>query len=88
MPAERFLRRGDDQLVEAMTYTGEDVDEVRAWLAGYRVTEQGRALFVTGHHEDGTLGVRPGHWVVRAGVEVSAVQAHEFFSRYRSPLVE
>jgi hypothetical protein len=31
---DRYLRRGDDQPVEALAYTGHLAGEVRAWLVG------------------------------------------------------
>ena len=88
MTADRFLRRGDDRLVAAIAFTGDNADAVRAWLSGYRITKEGRVLVDTGHHEDATLEVRPGNWLVRDDEGVRAVPADEFLSRYRAQPVE
>ena len=87
MTAGRFRRRGDDQLVEAMTYTGHNAAEVRAWLVGYRVAETDGSLVVTGHTA-GFLEVQLGDWLARDDERVEVVRAYEFFSRYRRQPVE
>ena len=44
MTADRFLRRGDDQLVTVLAFTGDSAAAFRAWLAGFRVADQERSL--------------------------------------------
>jgi hypothetical protein len=88
MPADRYLRCGDDQPVEALAYSGANADEVRAWLVGYRVTDRGEALVVTRDQEDAGLEVRPGDWLVRDDERVALMRAYEFFGRYRAQPVE
>jgi hypothetical protein len=86
--ADRFLRRGDDQLVEALAYTGGNAGEVRAWLVGYRVTDRGEALVVTRDPGDAGLEVRPEDWLERDDEGVRVVPAWEFFGRFRARPVE
>ena len=88
MPADRFLRRGDDRLIGALAYTGGNADEVGAWLVGYRAAKGNGSLAATGHHEAAALEVRPGTGMVRDDEGVRVVPAYEFFSRYRSQPVE
>lgn len=84
---ERFLRRGDDRLVEALAYTGGNAAEIRAWLIGYRVAEDGWPLVVTGRAGE-TLEAWAGDWLVRDDDGVRVVRAYAFYSRYQAQPVE
>lgn len=90
MIATTYLRRIDDQPVEALQYTGDNLGEVRALVgAGYRVavTDAG-GLTLTREHPQERVKATAWDWIIRDGDRVYAVRSYEFRSHCREVPIE
>jgi len=85
-----YLRRIDDQLVEALQYTGDNLDEVRAMVgAGYRVTvTDAGGLTLTREHPQELVDVSAWDWVVRDGQRAYAMRSFAFRGHCRAVPIE
>ena len=85
-----YIRRIDDQPVEALQYTGNNLGEVRALVgAGYRVavTDAG-GLTLTQEHPEEREEAAAWDWIIRDGQRVYAVRSFAFRGHCRGVPVE
>ena len=86
---ETFVRRLDDQLVEAVQYTGDNLAALRAWLGGFRVglVDPSR-LTLTREHPYAVVEVGVGDWVIDDGQRVYRVPVYAFRGHCREVPIE
>jgi len=90
MTPTTYLRRIDDEPVEAVQYTGGNHDKVRAFVgAGYRVVvlEPDRLTLAREHPQE-RVDVSAWDWIIRDGQRVYAVRSFAFRSHCREVPVE
>lgn len=93
MAVTAYIRRIDDERVEAVQYTGANLDQVRAWVdTGFDgVTGDPQRVYVSQDAKDrgdGDDEVLAGDWVVRDDERVYAVRSYVFRGHCREAPIE
>jgi len=90
MTPTTFLRRIDDELIEALQYTGANLDDVRAMVgAGYRVTVTDAGVLAwTREHPQERVEAVASDWIIRDGQRVYAVRSFAFRGHCREVPIE
>lgn len=90
MTGTTYIRRIDDERVEAVQYTGDNLDQLRAWVgAGFHVVAgDPQRVYVSQDAENRGDEVFAGDWLVRDDERVYAVRSYVFRGHCREVPVE
>lgn len=86
---ETYLRRLDDQPVDALQYTGENLEAVRALVGGgFRAEAWPDRVVLTRGRPPARVAVGAWDWVLNDGERVYAGRSYDFWSHCRSVPIE